>query len=527
MTSDFLYDLIPYPSLTHPQTHPDPLAALATVYGMTPARVDKCRVLELGCGNGGNLIAQAYGLPESEFFGVDLSELHIQEAKNAARELNLKNIRFEQLDITEINRQEFGQFDFIIAHGLYSWVPPVVREKVLEINRELLSPQGVGYISYNAYPGWHIRGMIRDLMMFHTANISEPAEKVRQALIFLGFLSQEAAETSGEDSYKKLLQNGLQRLAGYNPAFVLHDSLAEINQPFYFKDFVADAERHGLQFLAEADHFMMSGGDLEPQVRQAIQTISNNDIIRREQYLDFLRCRYFRQTLVCHREIEIDRNVQPEKMRKFLVASRMLPVSETFEVSSLKAEKFKHPASGVTIEINHPLCKAALYYLEKIWSHAVGFEELITRARELLIKDGYPNEISEEEISVAAVVLLQTFLSGLIELRLYEPEFVIEPGERPQASNLARQQALQTANVTTLTGKNLSLEDSLMRNLLILLDGTRDRTALHSELTAKIKAGEIFNEGEEAQDLEAIINDLPRLLENNLTQMARSALLVA
>jgi methyltransferase-like protein/ubiquinone/menaquinone biosynthesis C-methylase UbiE len=527
MSAGFVYNSIPYPSLTHPQTHPNSLAVLATVYGMEPARVEKCRVMELGCGNGSNLISLAHGLPESEFLGADLSALHINEAKKTAQELNLDNITFHQLDIKQINRQEFGQFDFIIAHGLYSWVPPDVREKVLEIYREMLSPQGVGYISYNTYPGWHNRIMMRDMMLYHTANIPESTEKVKQALIFLGFLSQEKEGKSEDTLYKEQLRDGFEKLTEHEPAFVLHDILAEFNQPFYFSDFISSAERHGLQFLAESDHFTMSAFDYEPQVRQVIQIISNNDIIRREQYLDFLRCRYFRQTLVCHREIQIDHNVLPEKLHKFRIVSRMIPVSDTFELSSPKAEQFKQPMSGAKIEVEHPLCKAALYYLEKIWAHSANFEDLMARARELLIKDGYPNEISEEDEQTAASFLMQTFFTGLIELRLYEPQFATEPGERPLASNLARWQALRTSDVTSLCGKNFKLEDSFTRNLLLLLDGTRDRTRLLAELTAKIEAGEMLDENEEARDLTVIKRDLPEVVESNLVQMARSALLVS
>jgi tRNA G46 methylase TrmB len=65
------YDEVLYPSYTHNQTHPDRLATIATLFGLTPAPVERCRVLELGCGNGSNLVPMAYGLPGSEFVGID------------------------------------------------------------------------------------------------------------------------------------------------------------------------------------------------------------------------------------------------------------------------------------------------------------------------------------------------------------------------------------------------------------------------------------------------------------------------
>jgi tRNA G46 methylase TrmB len=117
-----LYDNVPYPSAPYPQTHPDRLATMATLFGMRPAPVERCRVLELGCNDGSNLIAMAYGLPQSQFVGIDLAERPIAKGKATIEALGLTNLTLHCLDLRHMP-SDLGRFDFILAHGVYSWVP--------------------------------------------------------------------------------------------------------------------------------------------------------------------------------------------------------------------------------------------------------------------------------------------------------------------------------------------------------------------------------------------------------------------
>src|SRR5215203_2185573 len=135
----FAYDQVPYSSFTFPQTRPDRLATLGAFHGLDPASPEKCRVLELGCGDGTNLISFAYILPNSDFVGIDLSALHMDQANAPAEELNLSNLTLLQDDVMDFTRERFGEFDYIIAHGLFSWVPEPVRAKILEIVSESLA----------------------------------------------------------------------------------------------------------------------------------------------------------------------------------------------------------------------------------------------------------------------------------------------------------------------------------------------------------------------------------------------------
>ncbi|HZH34154.1 MAG TPA: class I SAM-dependent methyltransferase [Pyrinomonadaceae bacterium] len=520
--ADFLYNVVPYPSLSFPQTHPDRLATMARLFGMQPAAIEKCRVLELGCGDGTNLAVIADDLRDSQFVGIDLSERHIAEAEQTAQELNLTNISFLHGDISQLDFKEFGKFDYIIAHGLYSWVPAPVRERILAIYREMLAPQGVGYISYNTQPGCHIRQMLREMMLFHVEGIDSPAEKVERALAFLGFMT-EAVEP--ESLYQQILQIEFEALAERGAPNLLHDDLSENNQPFYFHEFVSQAERHDLQFLAEAEAVSMQTHAYPPPIRRAIDALGT-DIIRREQYLDFIKSRRFRQTLVCHSAVALDRNMSSAKLDDFFIASLAAPVSEKPELATSQSEKFAS-AKGATVETNHPLTKAALVYLGQISPRSVSFNELVSIAAEMLVKAGYSESDPSSEKEKTAALLLQIFGTGLVRLHVRAREFVTVAGERPETSFLARWQAARGQDVRTFNYTNIKLENSLMRALLILLDGTRDREALLAELAAKIEAGELPSEGEETGDRELYLRELPDFLEYNLSLMARSALLIS
>jgi cyclopropane fatty-acyl-phospholipid synthase-like methyltransferase len=174
------YDEVPYESHPYPQTHPDRLATVAKLLGLNPAMPDKCRVLELGCAGGGNLIPMAYGLPESQFLGVDLSRVQIDQGLEMIKALGLKNIQLRHQSIVDIG-PDIGKFDYIICHGVYSWVPTAVQDAILGVCYRHLLPRGIAYISYNTYPGWHMRGMIRHMVSYHARQFAEPAMRVKQA----------------------------------------------------------------------------------------------------------------------------------------------------------------------------------------------------------------------------------------------------------------------------------------------------------------------------------------------------------
>jgi SAM-dependent methyltransferase len=230
-----LYDAIRYTTYPRLETHPDRLAAVASLRGMRPAPVARCRVLEIACGDGGNLVPLAYFLPGSRFTGIDLAASAVAEGCAAIDALELTNIAMRVADLRDL-RPDSGQFDYIIAHGLYSWVPPDVRDRLIALCSELLAPYGVAYVSYNVWPGRRERHRLREVLLERLRDVDEPAQRIARARVVLASIDTSAAEDMARSS----------------DDILFHDDLAPVNDPVTADEFDAHAARHGLQYLGEA-----------------------------------------------------------------------------------------------------------------------------------------------------------------------------------------------------------------------------------------------------------------------------------
>lgn len=524
----FSYDEIPYPSLSYSQTHPDRLATLAHLLGMEPAPVETCRLLALGCAGGGNIIPMAYALPNSEFVGIDISERQIEHGQEVISALTLENIQLEARDITTIT-SEYGEFDYIIAHGVYSWTPPDVRDHLLRVCKENLAPNGVAYVSYNTFPGWHMMSIIRDAMLYHTRTINEPNERATQARAMIDFLA-EFVSTENEPygnfltSYVEFLRDELKGRAGRGDAFLLHDELETINEPIYFHQFVEHAEEHNLQYLVEAEFPSVFPENFSPEVRQALSQVAD-DLIEVEQYMDFLRNRMFRQTLLCHDTIDVQRSLSPERVRDLYIASWADPVSDEPNIRGDTVEQFRSP-DGAVLSTDHPVSKAAVVYLNEIYPRAVPFDDLLTAARERV--DARKEDLPQDAYVLAANMLRAFgYSTQLAELHSFVPAALApEPGERPTASTIARIQARDDVFVTTLWHQRLRLDD-FERSLIQLLDGAHDEPALVAEMMALVEQGVLSVQKEDGTlNSEQIRDFLEDEVARNVRTLAQAAVLV-
>jgi SAM-dependent methyltransferase len=503
------YDEFAYPSQVFPQTHPNRLAVIGTLLGLTPAPPARCRVLEIGCGDAGNLIALAYGSPEARFVGFDLATSAIEQGQSLAQEIGLKNIELFQADLMEYEPAE--PFDYIIAHGFLSWVPSPVQERLLAVCRRALAPKGIAFISYNTYPGFHARRMLREMMLFHSAGAANPREKIDRSRGLLHLLLQGVPRN---DEFAALVRSEAQWVLNRDSEAVLyHDDLAELNVPFYFHQFAGFAAHHGLQFLAEADFYEMSDRLFPSAVAEAIRKLPN--IVLREQYLDFLKCRRFRQTLLVLDDVAIDREPKAERVRAMMVATVAKPESERVDLSPGVIEAFAGPRGGA-MKVDHALTKAAMLVLHSTWPRPVPFAELVSAAKELI------GGAEGEHEMVLAEVLHGAHATGLVELHLHRPHWVTAVSERPVASPLLRAQVRRGEyRVISLRPVNMLVDIPLYRALFLLLDGTRDRAALERELAQKVEDREILL----AKDQKPAA--LPRLIEEGLHKAATEATLIA
>ena len=503
------YDRVLYPGAAHTQTHPDRLATLASLFGMQPAPLDRCRVLEIGCTDGGNLIPMAHGLPDADFTGIDIGTRSLAVGRGCIAALGLKNIRLLEHDILDVPG-DFGAFDYIIAHGIYSWVPPVVREKILAICRAHLAPQGVAYISYNAYPGSHVR------------DIPDPEEKRRQGTALLRFVAESQPES---DPSRSVLAAELDWLAKSSIASFYHDDLAENRAPFYFHEFISDAARYDLQFLSEAAFHEMQAQVFPPKVVETLEALGT-DRIAREQYLDFVKNRRFRQTLVCRREVALSGPLAAP-LRHFHISSRARPTSANPSLDEAALEDFTAPGNA-SVKTGSSLAKAALLHLAEIYPHSVSFDDLLTAARSRLVEKSIalPNNAAPE----LADALLAMYAAPIVQFHVHAPRFTTVVSERPLVSPIARWCLARGADtVTNLRHRGTRIEDPIAAQLMLLLDGTRDRPALATELaTFCAKRSLIRRENGTPITDPAQLQKVPAPgLGANLRKLARMAVLVA
>jgi SAM-dependent methyltransferase len=490
------YDEVPYQSYPFPQSHPDRLATIGRLFGMEPAPVDRCRVLEVGCASGGNIIPLAASLPDSEFVGIDFSPVQIGQGIADVEALGLSNIRLLPMDILDFS-EEYGKFDYVVAHGVYSWVPAAVRERLFEICARQLAPAGIAYVSYNALPGWRMRSVVRDAMTYHTREIADPAARVAQARAVLDFLAESVK--GAESPFGSTLRTDADYLRKQGDYYILHDHLEGVNEPEYFHQVIERAARHGLAYLGEADFATMLAADFGPQTTQALDRIAP-DLLRREQLLDFLRARTFRETLLVREGVAPTRQVPVAHVMKLRVASNARPRRDNPDVGSNAVEEFRTP-SGSGLSTPTRITKAAMLVLAGHWPAALPFDDLHAKARALLPS---PDPAAGDERAMLASEILHCYGARVVELHSTPSPFVTDVSERPMGSPVARLQLQRGLQTTNLRHEHGTFNEDT-RTLFLLLDGTRTRR----EIAATLWPG--APEADAMPELDAALAHLARL----------------
>ncbi|MBN1402766.1 MAG: class I SAM-dependent methyltransferase [Anaerolineae bacterium] len=528
------YDETPYPSLSYAQSHPDRLATIATILGLQPPALARCRVLELGCAGGGNLIPMAYGLPEARFVGLDNSPRQIAEGQAMIAALDLSNVSLECQDILKVG-PELGCFDYIIAHGVFSWVPRQVQDKLLDLCGEHLAPDGVAYVSYNTYPGWHFVGAMREMMLYHTRHAQEPLERVRQARELLELLARAIPPDSGAygtflNTYARFLSGEPKGQEARDDAFLLHDELEEYNEPIYFHQFMERASRRGLRYLGEAEFSAMTGDHFDAQTLQKLDQLTSG-VVELEQYMDFLRNRTFRQTLLCHQDLEPSRTLRPQLLSRLHVASHARPAEPVLDIHADEVVRFEG-SDGAIFSTDHPPTKAAMLYLEMVWPRAVPVDDLVALAlgqtRRPIGGEAETEANPQDELALQTNLLKAfSYSSSLVKLHVHAPCLAIAAGERPVASAVARYGARTGALVTNLRHERVQLEP-LDRLIIQRLDGEHNRQALLAELLAgPVAQGAITlaRGGQPGEDPVELREIAAEEIDNRLTWLAHAALL--
>jgi 2-polyprenyl-3-methyl-5-hydroxy-6-metoxy-1,4-benzoquinol methylase len=465
-----VYDRVPYSNHPYAQTHPDRLATVAILHGLEPPDPLRARVLELGCGAGGNLMAMVAATPGIRAVGVDLAREPIESGRATAAAVGLE-VDLHQEDVRALTDGHLGRFDYIVAHGVYAWVPPDVRDAVLATMAASLAPTGIGYVSYNAHPGGYFRRMLRDagLWFARGAAAEESARAARAQELYL-FLQQQRATSA--DTYGALLERVLPPLAEGPIYRLVHDDLSEFWDPVWFWQFAEHAGRHGLEFVGEADLSGLRSELLPEGVDAEAWRLAGGDRVAFETLSDLLTARPFRQSVLCRAGAGVAREPSPERAARLHWAAR--PNAEPLEVG---------------------LVADAFAILDRERPHAVSFAAL------------------RDELRADPEALGAALLDGFRRERLIPHAARLraarDPGERPEASPLARWQAARGLELTSLGYTTVRMDEPAARALIELLDGTRDRAQIAAALR-------------ERTGLELTPDDL----DANLRELARLFLLV-
>jgi SAM-dependent methyltransferase len=472
-SSGFAYDLLDYPSGTFPQAHPGHIHAVGRMFGAEPAPVETCRVLEFGCGDGTHLIGCAYTHPGSTFVGMDLSAVAIERGRRAIAALGLANVTLHHADLTTWEPPP-EPFDYVIAHGLYSWVPAPVREHLMSLFARVLAPNGLGYISYNTYPGCHVRKMVWEMLKAPTAGASTPDEKVEKALSMARFL-KEGCSVVRANAMVLVPELDDFLLERKSKASLFHDDLSDVNDPMYLSEFLAHAGRHSLRFVAEAEASTMETDGYPEAVAKVLNELAEADVAAKEQRIDFLRLRRFRQTILSHADASAPARPDPNRLRALFISGQTAPENPDPDFGVGVAVRFKTKEAGVWID--WPIAKAALLLLGEQWPDRLPFEELLGLAAAKLGRDATADEGEE-----LARFLTRIWMRGLIQVHGHRPAFARTASRKPRASRLVRHQAREGIFLTSLLHLPIEIAEPASAVLIGLLDGTRDREQLTREM---------------------------------------------
>lgn len=440
------YDAVAYPAATFPQTHPDRLALIARLHGLDAPPVDRARVLEIGGGDGFNLIALAAAFPDADFVSFDLSAAAVARGAALVAASGMANIRVVQADILDfITAAQPGSFDYVIAHGVYAWVPEAVQRAVMALAGKVLSPGGVFFVSYNALPGGHIRQVMRDMLLHALADITEPADRIRAAR---AFLEAQAQPRESDDAVVTAIRAQATAMLTRPDAVLFHDELGDVFAPHSLTQTVAAAAANGLEFLTDSGKNRLVDGFL-PDHAPTDADSSTAAIVRAAQTDDYAAMRFFRQSLFV-------RAGRSPARRPVLDALLDCQAAGQFQPGNDGAIQ----CGETTFALRDADLNAWLLGLGAAWPQHRPVREVATNPTRL-------------------EALFELFKLNLLHLTTAAVPFTLAVSAAPLASPLVRAQiTLDHPAVTTLHFEQMQLADPAARGLLAQLDGTHDHAAL-------------------------------------------------
>jgi SAM-dependent methyltransferase len=472
------YETVPYRGYPISATAPARMALAALAQGGPVASLEAPRVLEIGCGDGANLLPLAYFHPRWQLRGVDSSARAIATAREGARALGIDNVSFADADLASFEPE--GEHDFVIAHGVYSWIDADRRAALRRLARRALAPSGLSYVSFNAMPGWGVRGRIRDLLLRSTERPTLEAARARVEDL-AGLVPEE------QNDWTMLLSHELERARAAADAYLAHEYLAPDNHAFWLGEVTRDFASDGLRYVGDG-FFGAPEGFVDPALRARAEG-TGGDAIAQEEMIDLILFRQLRAALFCREDAPAPAAV--DVLEHAWVACAARRRSDPFDLTVDAEEVFDSPY-GREIRVRAPLSKMALLVLADRYPEAFRVHTLVAECRERLASHGIAPEAGDEARMREGLSTLAALLD--VELRLDAPPLRIEPRARPRALALTRHEAERSETVTSALHTMIPL-DPLDRAIVVRLDGSRSVSQVADAIADAQASGELELEG--------------------------------
>ena len=465
------YDLLPYESKPFPMSQPARLGAMAQLFGLEAAPLETARVLELGCAAGGNIIPHAARYPKAEFVGVDLARTQVAAGRSRIKAMGLENIEILCKSFTEIG-EEIGAFDYIICHGVYSWVPPQVQDAIMKVIRARLSPVGIACVSFNVLPGWRMMQPLRDAFLLAVPDGVDSLGRVAMAREMLTFMAKSSPD---KGAYGETIRNWSQRLANLPDDYIAHEFLEECNDPCLVRDFANAAGVHGLGYLGECEFSSMIAENYGSELAEGLRARGGNDLVASEQWLDILTGRTFRQSLL-------------------IAGERMSGVNRALTPESIERLHFVLPSNGV-LKRDGDITTFSLADGRSITSTFTNvgtmFEKMSANHPGSSSLDSLTKGADDKARAEMRDALYRMAMSGMLFLQSEPVNCTTKAGDKPLASLVARMDAeARSAYTTNARHESVALDAGALV-VLPLMDGEHTIADLEGALLEAAQNGEL------------------------------------
>ncbi|MFC0308750.1 methyltransferase regulatory domain-containing protein [Gallibacterium trehalosifermentans] len=315
------YDGLPYPSKPFAYTQPDRQKTILSLFGFDTPPLSTARVLEIGCSYGGNILSFALANPNAEVIGIDLSEHQIQEGQKLIEYLGLKNIKLYHKNVMDFDHS-FGKFDYIICHGVFSWVSEIVQDKILDVIHHHLAENGSAIISYNTYPGWKKIEVLKDIMQLRVKMLQQQditigiKDKVSYGKGALEFLEKHSILDEDIKEYAEFIRKK-------DDYYIYHEYYEAYNHPMYLYEFDKRLQQFDLAYISDSDLSLTFPVFNNPEIETLLTNECGDNILHKEQYYDFMKNTQFRRSIITHarnkEKIHISKDLHIENIKNLYI----------------------------------------------------------------------------------------------------------------------------------------------------------------------------------------------------------------